>query len=87
MFQVLIFLQAKVQQLYRLDQEMQEESHTLQTLQVDKELVERALSGVRLKLATSQIPPSLRDTYRKQQRLLERELSRVRLLLAHNSKV
>ncbi|KAE8737986.1 hypothetical protein FOCC_FOCC016543 [Frankliniella occidentalis] len=79
-------LQAKVQQLYRLDQEMQEESHTLQNLQIDKELVERALAGIRLKLATSQIPPSLRDTHRKQQRLLERELSRVRLLLAHNSK-
>lgn len=79
--------QAKVQQLYRLDRLLQEESGTLQSLQQDKELLEKALGGLRHKLHISRSNPAEADRYRKQQKLLEKELSRVRLLLAHNSKV
>ncbi|XP_049837019.1 uncharacterized protein LOC126281829, partial [Schistocerca gregaria] len=80
-------LQAKVQQLYRLDRLLQEESSTLQSLQQDKELLERALAGLRHKLQNnSHFSPVEVEHFRKQQRALERELSRVRLLLAHNSK-
>ncbi|KAG8224156.1 hypothetical protein J437_LFUL005540 [Ladona fulva] len=43
-------LQAKVQQLYRLDRLLQEESVTIQSLQQDKELLEKALGGLRHKL-------------------------------------
>ncbi|KAL0273170.1 UNVERIFIED_CONTAM: hypothetical protein PYX00_005908 [Menopon gallinae] len=79
-------LQAKVQQLYRLDRLLQEESGTLQSLQQDKELLEKALGGLRHKLQINRSNPVEADRYRKQQKLLEKELSRVRLLLAHNSK-
>ncbi|XP_066589573.1 uncharacterized protein [Prorops nasuta] len=79
-------LQAKVQQLYKLDRLLQEESGTLHSLQQDKELLEKALGGLRHKLQGSRSNPVEAERYRKQQLLLERELSRVRLLLAHNSK-
>ncbi|PNF20975.1 hypothetical protein B7P43_G09509 [Cryptotermes secundus] len=79
-------LQAKVQELYRLDRLLQEESGTLQSLQQDKELLEKALGGLRHKLQGSRASPAEAERYRKQQRLLEKELSRIRLLLAHNSK-
>ncbi|PSN50057.1 hypothetical protein C0J52_04229 [Blattella germanica] len=79
-------LQAKVQELYRLDRLLQEESGTLQSLQQDKELLEKALGGLRHKLQGSRANPAEAERYRKQQRLLEKELSRIRLLLAHNSK-
>lgn len=81
-----MILQAKVQQLYRLDRLLQEESGTLQSLQQDKELLEKALGGLRHKLQINRSNPVEADRYRKQQKLLEKELSRVRLLLAHNSK-
>ncbi|XP_071453518.1 uncharacterized protein [Hetaerina americana] len=45
--------QAKVQQLYRLDRLLQEESVTIQSLQQDKELLEKALGGLRHKLQGS----------------------------------
>ncbi|XP_015600576.1 uncharacterized protein LOC107270247 isoform X5 [Cephus cinctus] len=79
-------LQAKVQQLYKLDRLLQEESGTLHSLQQDKEILEKALGGLRHKLQGSRSNPAEVERYRKQQLLLERELSRVRLLLAHNSK-
>ncbi|XP_068082968.1 uncharacterized protein kmr [Anabrus simplex] len=79
-------LQAKVQELYRLDRLLQEESGTLQSLQQDKELLEKALGGLKHKLQVARTNPAEAERYRKQQRLLERELSRVRMLLAHNSK-
>ncbi|XP_068993141.1 serine/arginine repetitive matrix protein 2 isoform X1 [Neodiprion pinetum] len=79
-------LQAKVQQLYKLDRLLQEESGTLHSLQQDKEILEKALGGLRNKLQGSRSNPAEVERYRKQQLLLERELSRVRLLLAHNSK-
>ncbi|XP_071558758.1 uncharacterized protein [Temnothorax nylanderi] len=80
-------LQAKVQQLYKLDRLLQEESGTLHSLQQDKEILEKALGGLRHKLQGSRSNLAEAERYRKQQLLLERELSRVRILLAHNSKV
>ncbi|XP_014612903.1 PREDICTED: uncharacterized protein LOC106791629 isoform X4 [Polistes canadensis] len=79
-------LQAKVQQLYKLDRLLQEESGTLHSLQQDKEILEKALGGLRHKLQGSRSNLIEAERYRKQQLLLERELSRVRVLLAHNSK-
>ncbi|KYN03304.1 hypothetical protein ALC62_05854 [Cyphomyrmex costatus] len=79
-------LQAKVQQLYKLDRLLQEESGTLHSLQQDKEILEKALGGLRHKLQGSRSNLAETERYRKQQLLLERELSRVRILLAHNSK-
>ncbi|XP_076626292.1 uncharacterized protein LOC143344276 isoform X2 [Colletes latitarsis] len=79
-------LQAKVQQLYKLDRLLQEESGTLHSLQQDKELLEKALGGLRHKLQGSRSNLAEAERYRKQQLMLERELSRVRVLLAHNSK-
>ncbi|KYQ52817.1 Pleckstrin homology domain-containing family A member 7, partial [Trachymyrmex zeteki] len=79
-------LQAKVQQLYKLDRLLQEESGTLHSLQQDKEILEKALGGLRHKLQGSRSNLVEAERYRKQQLLLERELSRVRILLAHNSK-
>ncbi|XP_006570580.2 uncharacterized protein LOC408874 isoform X6 [Apis mellifera] len=80
-------LQAKVQQLYKLDRLLQEESGTLHSLQQDKEILEKALGGLRHKLQGSRSNLAEAERYRKQQLLLEKELSRVRVLLAHNSKV
>lgn len=81
-------LQTKVQQLYQLDQLMQEESGTLQSLQRDKENLERALGGLRSRLQSGGGgPPLAMEAARKQQHALERELSRVHQLLAENSKV
>uniref|UniRef100_A0ABD2W9F8 PH domain-containing protein n=1 Tax=Trichogramma kaykai TaxID=54128 RepID=A0ABD2W9F8_9HYME len=77
---------AKVQQLYKLDQLLQEESGTLHSLQQNKELLEKALGGLRHKMQGRNNNPAEVERYREQQMLLERELSRVRLLLAHNSK-
>ncbi|XP_046394721.1 uncharacterized protein LOC124162285 isoform X3 [Ischnura elegans] len=51
-------LQAKVQQLYRLDRLLQEESVTIQSLQQDKELLEKALGGLRHKLQGSTMSSS-----------------------------
>ncbi|XP_063981156.1 uncharacterized protein Kmr isoform X3 [Diachasmimorpha longicaudata] len=79
-------LQAKVQQLYKLDRLLQEESGTLHSLQQDKELLEKALGGLKYKLQGSRTNPAEVEKYKKQQILLERELARVRMLLAHNSK-
>lgn len=80
-------LQSKVQQLYQLDQLLQEESGTLQSLQRDKENLERALGGLRNRLQGGGGPPMAMEAARKQQHALERELSRVHQLLAENSKV
>lgn len=82
-----MLFQSKVQQLYQLDQLLQEESGTLQSLQMDKEDLERALGGLRKKLQEGHGPPVALEAARKQQHTLERELSRVHQLLAENSKV
>lgn len=78
-------LQAKVQQLYRLDIFLQEESLNMQTLQQDKALLQRALGGLRHKIATSTGAEA--ERYRHQERLLERELNRVCHMLAANAQV
>lgn len=80
-------IQSKVQQLYQLDQLLHEESGTMQSLQRDKEDLERALGGLRKRLHEGHGPPQALDAARKQQHTLERELSRVHQLLADNSKV
>ncbi|XP_014250427.1 uncharacterized protein LOC106667180 isoform X2 [Cimex lectularius] len=79
-------LQVKVEQLYRLDKLLQEESGTLHSLQEDKGILERALGGLRNKLQGVHGNSAETEWYRRQQRLLERELSRVRSILALNSK-
>ncbi|KAK9498067.1 hypothetical protein O3M35_003949 [Rhynocoris fuscipes] len=79
-------LQAKVEQLYRLDKLLQEESGTLHSLQEDKGLLERALGGLKNKLQTVHGNSAETEWYRRQQRLLEKELTRVRSILALNSK-
>ncbi|XP_068152149.1 uncharacterized protein kmr isoform X4 [Drosophila tropicalis] len=79
-------LQAKVQELYQLDQLLQEESGTLQSLQRDKEDLERALGGLRARIHDNNATPMAMEAAKKQQHILERELSRVHQLLAENSK-
>lgn len=79
--------QSKVQQLYHIDQLLQEESGTLQSLQRDKEDLERALGSLKAKIMKADTPPMAIEAARQQQHALERELSRVHLLLAENSKV
>ena len=79
--------QSKVQQLYKLDQLLQEESGTLQNLQRDKEDLERALYALRSKIQNENAPAVAVEAARRQQHALEMELSRVHQLLAENSKV
>lgn len=83
----LYYLQSKVAQLYHLDQLLQEESGTLQSLQRDKEDLERALGGIRARIQDTRGTPLALEAAKKQQHMLERELSRVHQLLAENSKV
>lgn len=85
-FFVYVF-QSKVAQLYHLDQLLQEESGTLQSLQRDKEDLERALGGIKARIQDTRETPMALEAAKKQQHLLERELSRVHQLLAENSKV
>lgn len=70
-----------------MDQLLQQESGTLQSLQRDKEDLERALGGLRARLQDTNGAPIALETAKKQQHVLERELSRVHQLLAENSKV
>lgn len=79
--------QAKVRELYQLDQLLQEESGVLQSLQRDKEDLERALGGLRARIHDNNATPMALEAAKKQQHILERELSRVHQLLAENSKV
>lgn len=79
-------LQEKVKQLYKIDRLLQEETGTMYSLQQDKELLEKALGGLRHKLQDNRTNNAEFEKYKKQQNLLERELSRVRMLLSHNSK-
>lgn len=79
-------LQEKVQQLYQLDHLIHKESGTLQSLQQDKEDIERALGELRHKLSKEHNDPIEVEMAKKQQAILENELSRVHLMLAENSK-
>ncbi|XP_060866938.1 uncharacterized protein LOC132942509 isoform X4 [Metopolophium dirhodum] len=78
-------LQEKVDRLYDLDQLMLEESGNLLHLRQDKELLEKALGGLRHKMQGIHSPAE-EERYRRQQHVLERELSSVRSVLANNSK-
>ncbi|XP_050545889.1 uncharacterized protein LOC126908080 isoform X2 [Daktulosphaira vitifoliae] len=78
-------LQEKVDMLYDLDQLMQEESGNLTYLRHDKELLEKALGGLKHKMNGIHSPAE-QEQYRKQQNILERELCAVRTVLANNSK-
>lgn len=66
---------------------MLEESGTLQTLQRDKEDIERALGGLRARLKYGEDTPIALEAAKRHQYALEKELSRVHELLAENSKV
>lgn len=79
-------LQEKVQELYQLDRLIQEESSTLQSLQQDKEDIERALGDLRMKIHKGLNDPAEIEQARKQQAMLENELCRVHSMLAENSK-
>jgi len=79
-------LHEKVDRLYDLDQIMQEESGNLLHLTQGKEILEKALGGLRHKMQGTHSPAD-EERYRKQQYILERELSLVRAVLANNSKV
>lgn len=79
-------LQEKVDRLYDLDQLMQEESGNLLHLRQDKELLEKALGGLRHKMQGIHSPAE-EEYYRRQQHVLERDLSSVRAVLANNSMV
>lgn len=73
--------------MYKLDQLLQEESGTLQSLQRDKEDLEKALGGLKKQLQNNHGVNTAFEAAKKQQHSLEKELSRVHQLLAENSKV
>lgn len=59
----------------------------MQSLQRDKEDLERALGGIRARIQDANSQPLAVEAAKKEQHMLERELSRVHQLLAENSKV
>ncbi|XP_065347061.1 uncharacterized protein kmr isoform X3 [Cloeon dipterum] len=77
-------LQMKMQQLYHLERQLQEQALILQNLQQDKTLLQRAMGGLRHKLATCTVAEG--ELYHQQKRLMETEFNRVRHLLAMHSK-
>lgn len=80
-------LQQKVQQLYELDEILQEESDNLHLLQRDKEDIEGALAELNLKFATDRVQSESFVTTKKIQHSLEVELSKIHHQLAANSRV
>ncbi|KAF5285163.1 hypothetical protein FQA39_LY16751 [Lamprigera yunnana] len=79
-------LQTKVQQLFQLDHLIQEESETLQSLQQDKEEIEKTLGGLRHRLIQGFKDPMEVEQAKKQQVMLENELIRVHYMLSQNSR-
>lgn len=79
--------QNKVQQLYELDQILQEESNNLQMLQQDKDEIENALDELNHRFATNDMLPENYMTSKKIQHSLELELSKVHSQLAEHSRV
>lgn len=77
--------QSKVQELYELDQLLQEESETLHILQRDKEDIEGALDELKRKIAADNLTQNMKLSSKKKQNSLEQELSRVHYQLAANS--
>lgn len=76
-----------MQQLYELDQRLQEESNHLQLLQQDKDEIEAALDELNRRFATNDMLPENYMTSKKIQHSLELELSKVHSQLAENSRV
>lgn len=76
-----------MQQLYELDQRLQEESNNLQMLQQDKDEIECALEELNQRFATSNMLPETYMTTKKIQHSLELELSKVHNQLAENARV
>lgn len=76
-----------MQQLYELDQRLQEESNNLQMLQQDKDEIENALDELNQRFATTEMLPETYMTTKKIQHSLELELSKVHNQLAENSRV
>lgn len=76
-----------MQQLYELDQRLQEESNNLQMLQQDKDEIENALEELNHRFATNEMLPETYMTTKKIQHSLELELSKVHNQLAENSRV
>lgn len=81
------WLQQKVQQLYELDEILQEESDNLHLLQRDKEDIEGALAELNRKFATDHVQPESFVDTQKIQHSLEAELSKIHSQLAINSRV
>lgn len=86
-FFTVFVIQNKVRQLDDLDQLLHEESNTLQSLQKDKEGIEKAISGLQSQLQNNNTSNGALEAARRQQQVLEEELSHVHKLLAENSKV
>ena len=84
---ILLKKQNKVQQLYELDQLLQEESNNLQILQQDKDEIEGALDELNHRFATNDMLPENYMTSKKIQHSLELELSKVHSQLAEHSRV
>lgn len=80
-------MQQKVQQLYELDEILQEESDNLHLLQRDKEDIEGALAELNRKFDTDRVQPDSFVTTKKIQHSLEVELSKIHHQLAINSRV
>lgn len=76
-----------MQQLDDLDQLLHEESNTLQSLQKDKQGIEKAIFGLQSQLQLNNSSTGALEAAKKQQEILEKELSNVHKLLAENSKV
>lgn len=76
-----------MQQLYELDQRLQEESNNLQILQQDKDDIENALDELKHRFATNNMLPENYVASKKVQHSLEMELSKVHAQLAENARV
>lgn len=76
-----------MQQLYDLDQRLQEESNNMQMLQQDKDDIENALDELNHRFATNDMLPQDYVASKKIQHSLEMELSKVHSQLAENARV
>ncbi|XP_069978136.1 uncharacterized protein [Penaeus vannamei] len=75
-------LEGKVMQLYKLDKNLQQESLTIQSLQREKEMLERTLVNLNSKSHGANEGPVELERRKKQRRHLEHELSKLRAHLA-----
>ncbi|KAK8741356.1 hypothetical protein OTU49_002624 [Cherax quadricarinatus] len=75
-------LEGKVMQLYKLDKNLHQESLTIQSLQREKEMLERTLVNLHSKSHGANEGPVELERRKKQRRHLEHELSKLRAHLA-----